>query len=370
MMAYALPDLKKKDFKKLETEEFEDSLELCSKILICGINSQIRRGLGRSYVSVSEELSLLRGKIDVSESVKHQTMLRKKMLCTYDVFAIDFYLNQIIRSTLELLLRSRTKISRDIKRDARKVIIYFDGVQTIDLKNVNWNQKYTRGNQNYRVLITMCYLISKGLLQTQMDGKEYLMDFTASKKMHSIFQNFVFKYYQIEYSHVLDVKARQIEWKFTGKDKPSERAKELLPKMQSDITLIDNENPNKILIIDTKYYENVLQTNRFGRSKHRSQNLYQIFTYIKNKEFDLLQKNDNHKRRADISVSGMLLYAKTEDEKEVDVKYEICNNCIEIKTLDLNRDFSEIKLQLNQIVKDFFGEDLKSASELKEAEGF
>lgn len=77
-------------------------------------------------------------------------------------------------------------------------------------------------------------------------------------------------------------------------------------------------------------------------------NLYQIFTYVKNKDTEFGDKP--HK------VSGMLLYAATDEAIQPDNSYQMSGNKISVKTLDLNRDFSEIAAQLNAIVDEHFEE--------------
>ncbi len=109
-----------------------------------------------------------------------------------------------------------------------------------------------------------------------------------------------------------------------------------LPEMRSDILLSEGNN---ILIIDAKYYKNNIQT-YFDNKSIISGNLYQIFTYVKNKAFE-----DNTK-----TVSGMLLYAKTEDEVQPDVDYKMSGNLISVKTLDLNSDFQNIKNKLENLL--------------------
>lgn len=46
-------------------------------ILAKGITVQIKRGLGKEYIPQTEALSALRGKIDIAESIKTQTILKK-----------------------------------------------------------------------------------------------------------------------------------------------------------------------------------------------------------------------------------------------------------------------------------------------------
>ncbi len=79
-----------------------------------------------------------------------------------------------------------------------------------------------------------------------------------------------------------------------------------------------------------------------------SGNLYQIFTYVKNKEAELT--GTEHER-----VAGMLLYARTDAEVYPQNKYRMSGNDIEVRTLDLSGDFSEIREQLNLIAGTYLG---------------
>ncbi len=54
------------------------------------------------------------------------------------------------------------------------------------------------------------------------------------------------------------------------------------------------------------------------------------------------------------TVSGMLLYARTDETIQPDNIYQMSGNKISVKTLDLNRAFPEITAQLNAIVDEHF----------------
>ena len=108
--------------------------------------------------------------------------------------------------------------------------------------------------------------------------------------------------------------------------------------MQSDIMLTKE---GKVLIIDAKYYSQST-TKNYDKDRLHSSNLYQIFTYVKNKVYESPDKK----------VLGMLLYAKTDDTKLTEpLHYKIAGNDIHIRALDLNCDFEVIKNQLNEIAK-------------------
>lgn len=118
----------------------------------------------------------------------------------------------------------------------------------------------------------------------------------------------------------------------------------LLPLMQSDITL---SNKDKILIIDAKYYSHTTQV-QYDAPKLHSNNLYQIFTYVKNKSCE--------KKENPYKVSGMLLYARTDEAIQPDNVYQMSGSRISVQTLDLNNDFNEISRQLSAIAESHFEE--------------
>ena len=75
MLSYAFQVLNEQGYKQVATEEFDNVAELCAAILIKGVSLQIKRGLGKEYVLQTESLSALRGKIDISASVKEQSKI-------------------------------------------------------------------------------------------------------------------------------------------------------------------------------------------------------------------------------------------------------------------------------------------------------
>ena len=209
MLAYAFQVLNEQGYKNIATEEFDNTAELCAAILARGISTQVKRGLGKEYIPQTEALSSLRGKLDISESIKTQTFLKKQMICSYDDFSVNSVMNRIIKSTVLILLKG--DISKSRKKELRKLMVFFDDVDVIDLYSVNWNMQYNRNNQTYRMLISICYLVFKGLLQTQSDGTTKLMDFLDEQRMHRLYEKFILEYYRKEHPE-LTANASQIPW--------------------------------------------------------------------------------------------------------------------------------------------------------------
>ena len=317
MLAYAFQVLHEQGYKNVATEEFDNVAELLAAILCRGVSVQIKRGLIRQYISREEALASPRGK------------RKKQLVCNYDEFSVDAYPNRIIKTTMELLLRG--SISKARKKEIRKLMIFFDGISILDIHSINWDIQYDRNNQTYRMLIAVCRFVIKGLLQTTADGSTKIMDYADDQTMAKLYEKFILGYYQREHPE-LKAYSPQIAWQVT------DGYRTLLPTMPSDI-VITNKAAKKTLIIDAKYYTHNMQMKApYMTQTLHSGNLYQIFTYVK-----------NWSAAPDEVVSGMLLYAGTDDAIQPNNDYQMSGNQISVKTLDMDCDFSKIAAQLDSI---------------------
>ena len=236
------------------------------------------------------------------------------------------------------MLLLKADIAKSRKKELRKLMVYFADVSTVDVRTINWTINYNRNNQTYRLLITICYLVVKGLLQSKSDGSVKMMDFLDEQRMCRLYEKFILEYYKKHYPQIRTA-ASQIDWAL------DDGIGTMLPTMQSDIMLSYKKGDiDKTLIIDAKYYAHTTQVQYDVHTLH-SNNLYQIFTYVKNKA-----TNGGE-------VSGMLLYAKTDEEIYPDNEYQMSGNQICVKTLDLSCDFEGIATQLDGIVLSQFGSD-------------
>ena len=68
---------------------------------------------------------------------------------------------------------------------------------------------------------------------------------------------------------------------------------------------------------------------------------------MKNKEIELADQPH--------VVSGMLLYAKTDEDIYPENEYLMSGNRIEVRTLNLDGDFEAIRAQLNSIAEKYLG---------------
>lgn len=195
---------------------------------------------------------------------------------------------------------------------------------------------YQRNNKNYEMLMNVCYFVLDGMLQTTEKGNYKMVSF-SDKHMHKLYEKFVLEYFKRHHSYLSEARAAQVKWDLApGTEESMIR---FLPIMQTDIFLRYKE---QVLIIDTKYYGHTMQM-QYDKATLHSGNVYQIFTYVKNQD----AANTGN-------VSGMLLYAKTEEAITPDCSFVMGGNKISVKTLDLNKEFKLITAQLDKIIEDYF----------------
>lgn len=331
MLSYAFLTLNQSEYEDISTEEFDNIHNLFAAILAKGIGRQLKQGLYKEYINKQEDLTVVRGKIDMPGTIRNRVAKKQALNCEYDELSENNLLNQILKTTSIILLRHGS-VDSEYRDDLKKKMLFFSGVDEIEPTNIKWSAiRFQRNNQAYRILISICQLVLEGMLLTTEGGEQKLASFIDEQRMSRLYEKFILEYYAKEHPEIR-ASSSQIKWAL------DDGVGTMLPVMQSDIML---EKDSTVLIIDAKYYSRTTQS-LFDAHSLISGNLYQIFTYVKNKDEEFAD--------ADHSVSGMLLYAATDEAIQPDESYQMSGNQIEVKTLDLGVGFSEISKQLDDIV--------------------
>lgn len=340
MLSYAFQILKQSNYDEVASEKFENAQDLFAAILSKGIAQQLKQGLYREYITKNETLSVMRGKLDMPETIRNKIQHKHKLACEFDELSENNLFNQILKTAVHYLLID-DGVDAERKVALKKLLVFFDGIELLDQSGIPWSRlHYQRNNRNYEMLMNVCYFVLDGMLQTTEKG-EYKMAAFSDEHMARLYEKFILEYYSQHHTYLSEVKAGQVKWDLLGDS--AESMIRFLPIMQTDIMLRLKE---KILIIDAKYYGKTLQK-QYDKYTLHSNNVYQIFTYVKN------QDKDNTG-----DVAGILLYAKTDEDITPDVMFNMGGNQIGAKTLDLNKDFALIAAQLDEIAEEYFGREI------------
>lgn len=332
LLCYAWNKLDEKDRVAVSAEDYTKLLDLLAKVLINSTRILLKRGIDRNYANVTTEFAGIKGKLEMSETVKSQLLLKQRTICSFDEFSSNILTNRILVTTLNRLIKT-AGLDATLKSEIKDLLWRFDGVVPIELKASLFSRiRLHRNNKFYGFILNICQLVYENSMLSEKTGDWHFMDFVRDeRKMNRLFEAFLFNFYAIEQNEY-KVRRENIYWRFTSEN---DHNLNYLPRMQTDITL---ENATKKIIIDAKFYKETLKTN-YGAEKISSANLYQLFSYLINQ-----QNADDTKTQ---TATGILIYPTI--ERDYDLHFCFQNHDLYIKTVNLNSDWRSIEYRLKQI---------------------
>lgn len=333
LLCYAWNKLEEKERVNISVDDQTELVDLFAKILINGTKILLKRGIDRSYLDYTDEIPGVKGKVQISQTLKSNLLYKQRSICTFDSFSANILTNRILVTTLYSLARTKG-IDRDLKKELIVLRRMFSDIELIPITNSLFSQiKLNRNNRFYGFLMNVCQIIYDNTLPSEELGNYKFTDFTKDeRKMNQLFEAFIRNFYKIEQSKYSIVKKETIQWQFTSTQLGDYQ---FIPKMETDITL---ENNAEKIIIDAKYYRETMTIN-YDKEKIKSNNLYQLFSYLLNQEDKTLKT---------INAKGILLYPTI--EKEYDLQYKYKSHMIEIRTINLNSNWKLISDRLKEII--------------------
>jgi 5-methylcytosine-specific restriction enzyme subunit McrC len=335
LLLYAWDALEERDLIDVSEETETSIADLFAGVLNEGIHRLLRQGIDRGYISHREEIPGVRGKLDISATVKGDLLHRCRTVCEFDELTPNILQNQILRTTLRRLMRvpglDPTLCEKLAGTDRR-----LREIDTMPLSIRSFQSiQLHRNNRFYRFLLNVCRVVHSCMLINEQTGEVRFRDFLRNPhRMRSLFERFLRNFYK-RHLQEFDVKRERIRWKISGDDPMA-----LLPEMVTDISLISKTRTRKI-VIDAKFYGKTLQTHpHHGKVSLRSGHLYQMFAYLRN----LATRGGVNE-----FAEGILLYPKA--ERDLDVSYVIHGHPIRIVTLDLNQPWPDIHNRLLGLIQ-------------------
>lgn len=343
MLCYAWDVLSIAKDIKVGSDDFDDAYNLLGRVFTFGVGKLIKSGFHRSYVAEREELSTLRGKINIQESINRLTFYKEKLVCEFDEYSTNDIFNQIIKYTISSLLKS-PEIDSKIKQDLKKEMVYFSGIDELAPTKVN-RQKlfYDKNNKIYKMLIQIAIMLYDNTSINEEDGNILFKDFFRQEQMHKVFELFILNFYNINLNkHTYKVHAPKINWHIDDKAKeewgdifdietnPSDR--------RTDI-VVENRDKKIQFIIDAKYYnktfvEAYMNTND---EKIRTGHLNQVRGYLLDSDFQGKK-------------IGALVYPMVNNDLRKGKIIPMIDTPIIVKTINLNTDWKEIEKDLLEFV--------------------
>lgn len=272
LLSYAWDKLEEAESLNISLSDYDNALNLITRLFVARTKFLIKKGLRKSYVSLTEEYPGIKGRIEFKESLNKNHFYQGKSICTFDDFSTNIIHNQIIKSVLNRLL-SFKELDDILRQEVKGCYYKFTDVDDIIISGNDLNSaSIHRNNIEYDFLIKLSRLIIDNSTINEDNGGYNFVDFTRNDKaMAYLFEKFVFNFYKREQSNY-KVRREDISWNAIALNSSDLK---FLPKMQTDISLEAN---HRKIIIDTKYYKQTLSFNY--SNKIRSNNLYQIIALL------------------------------------------------------------------------------------------
>ena len=315
-------------------ESGPDAAPFFAKIILQGCQQIFRRGVDRAYHTFEEELPLVRGRINLTRTLRHGSLDRARVWCEYDELRHDGLQNRLIKATL-VRLRDQPHVPSPLRAEIAKIVRTFEtlGVKDILIKSQDFRRvQLHRNNAFYGFLLHVCELVHQGSFAEQTGSASPFASLLEDEtRMNRIFERFVRNFFRQEQDE-LAVSSERIDWDMSDE---GGAALELLPSMQTDVSL---RGPKRTVIIDAKYYAQTLHTHH-DKERLRSAHLYQLFAYLKNME---------RRVEPDNCAEGILLYPTVNDE--VRFSAVIQGHRMSARTIDLAKPWREIHCGLLSIL--------------------
>lgn len=318
-----------------ESEDAPSLLGLLASMLSRSARRLLRRQMRRSFSREARTIRGIRGRVDFTASLKHLAFENGFADCTFPELTIDTLPNRIIRSTLARLAAqplqalNRPDIESDLRHELRALVRAMDGVQLAPITPKDFSRlQLGRNDRDYALPIAICRLIHTLRMPTEKAGDEMLAALLRDEiTFHELFERFVRNFYRL---HMTDcvVGSEQLQWH-------DELGCGLVPAMITDVSIVLRKPPFRRLVVDTKYSVSALAQSAFGTPKFKSENLYQLYSYLRTQE----HRSDSHR-----AAAGLLLYPT--NGYSVHDTMLVQGHRITVSTVDLSRPWQEIEVNL------------------------
>ena len=309
LLCYAWRHIKEGDIvRREELAGLDGTHNLLGKVLAEETFRLLRGGIDRGYLEIREDLTGIRGKLVIGETAKRALRARGRAACEFEELSHDVLHNRILRSTLADLLKL-SDLHRDVRADVRTAYGRLHGVSLMRLERGLFRQvQLDRNRYVYRFLMWICELIRDCLIVEERSGTTRFRDVRKDEyRMGKVFEDFAIEFYRREQQEFRVNPSRAIQWNACGTRDDQRR---MIPEMEADLIL---ESENRRIILDTKYYRQALSSWRGSNSKLRSEHLYQLLAYLRNRE-TMSKPGPKHE--------GILLYPVVDEPLAVDVRLE------------------------------------------------
>jgi len=278
-------------------------LEIFISMFLCELEALVKNGIKSDYVALEENLNFLKGKLNINEQIKRNSVHKERFYVGYSEFLSDIKINRIIKTTLKFLYKKSNSSKNQQK--IRELLFIFDEVSECeDYKNFFAKLVINRQVKHYEQTLLWCKIFLLGNSFTPHKGDD--LAFALLFDMNALFESYVGNFIKKSFPCTI----LQHSEKHLIEDPKSF-------KLRPDIFLKDK------FIADTKW--KIISS----KDDISQADLYQLYAYGKKHECDKLY----------------LIYPKIDDIRQKTMKFRYDDEMwLEIFYFDLEKDENNANL--------------------------
>jgi 5-methylcytosine-specific restriction enzyme subunit McrC len=314
-------------------------LGLLGRMLAASMRELLRRQLTRAHSARSDVIRGIRGRVNFDQSMKRLLFYHGAAHCTFPELNLDSLKNRIIRATLYKLAGEprlqhvdREK-ELELRAELRELVDEMRAVPLLEITRSHFGRlQLNRNDRDYAFPLAICRLVATLEMPAEAEGDHTLVALLRDEiTFHDLFERFIRNVYRLHLANSR-VGREALSWH-------DELNNPLTPGMDTDVTIAETVAPYRRTVIDTKYSVSTLAKTQFGGKRFKSENLYQLYTYLRTQE---------HLTPSHRDANGILLYPKVEDE--VDSEMRVQGHSMRIATLNLADEWQRIEARLLSLV--------------------
>jgi len=246
-------------------------LEILIRLFCDKLFAQVHRGLVRRYEAQEQNLSVLRGRLDVSKQLRLNVANPERLYCRFDEFQEDSPLNQILKAAVRVLLKASMNLTN--QRQLAELLLVFEGISNVPASSLPWHKvNFDRLNDRYRPSFKLAELFLKKTPPDVSSGRA--MGFSLFFDMNSLFEEYIGRIAaRVFRSQGIHVRL-QAPQRFLALD---ELSGSNAFAMKPDV--VGMEGGHVVWIIDTKWKQLSSDEVREGAAQS---DLYQMYAYANN----------------------------------------------------------------------------------------
>ena len=169
-------------------------LEIFISMFLCELEALVKKGIKSDYVTLEENLNFLKGKLNINEQIKRNSIHKERFYVGYSEFLSDIKINRIIKTTLKFLYKKSNSSKNQQK--IRELLFIFDEVSECeDYKNFFAKLVINRQVKHYEQTLLWCkiFLLNNSFTPHKGDDLGFALLFDMNALFESYVGNFIKK---------------------------------------------------------------------------------------------------------------------------------------------------------------------------------